>query len=165
MSARRYITIALFLLIATPAARAQTPASRPVPCDSAARCADVRMGDCGMQQTGAMQRMGGMQQMGMMHRMEGMGGRGNMGGMGQDMPMPTTANNARLDSLVSAMHQARGDKKLAAMEKVIDELLAHHGMMQEHMRRRMNGGMGSAGGGKSCDSCSNPDSMDQSHDQ
>lgn len=103
----------------------------PAPTDSA--------GCCGMKSTPAkpdcpmMQGKGGSMS-GMQHSMGGGMGMGGMGGMGgMKMPMPTAAEQARLDSLVSVMHQSKGDKKLAAMEKVLDELLAHRAAMMEHM--------------------------------
>ncbi len=132
MSARAYATVSLLLLAAAPAAYAQSADSHPAPRDSAVPCAGQKMADSGTHQ------VGGMRQMGAMHRMNPMRGMG-------DMPMPSAADNARLDSLVTAMHQSRGDKKLAAMEKVIDELLAHRMMMQDHMRRMMRADMESGG--------------------
>lgn len=152
MSARVYATVTLFLIAAAPAAYAQAPESRPAPRDSAVPCAGVRMADSGMSQMGGMQGM------------RRMGGMGNMGGMGQEgMPMPTAADNARLDSLVNAMHRTKGDKKLAAMEKVIDELLAHRRMMQDHMMRMMRGGMeGGRGPGMKGSGPTSADSMDHS---
>jgi hypothetical protein len=60
-------------------------------------------------------------------------------GMKMDMPMPSATDEARLDSLVTQMHQSKGDKKMAAMEKVLDELLAHRAAMREHMRHMMEG--------------------------
>lgn len=105
----------------TPGCCAAKPA--PAPADSA--------GCCGMKT--AQPRGGGM----------GMGRMGGMGGM--EMPMPTAADQARLDSLVTLMHQSKGDKKVAAMEKVLDELLAHRAAMMEHMMhmRHMMQGMDS----------------------
>jgi hypothetical protein len=58
------------------------------------------------------------------------------------MPMPSAADQHRLDSLVTAMHQSKGDRKLAAMEKVIDELLAQRRVMADHMRHMMEHGPG-----------------------
>lgn len=137
MSTRLTLTLALLLVAAPAAAQAQTPAPRPATSDSA-RCACQQTGDCPMHQMGGMHKMGGMQRM-------GMGAMGNMGGMGgmnrQEMPMPSAADNARLDSLVTTMHKAKGDRKLAAMEKVIDELLAHRRAMQEHMQKMRDGAM------------------------
>jgi hypothetical protein len=144
MSARLHTTIALLLLAVAPAACAQTPATGVTPCDSTTPCA-CRMANgcasgCGMQQMGDMQQMGGMNQMGGMHRMGGMGNMGMMGGMNrQGMPMPSAADIARLDSLVTAMHQTKGDRKLSAMEKVIDELLGQRKLMQDHMKEMMDG--------------------------
>jgi len=132
MSARLHTAIALLFLAAAPAVYAQAPVARATPGDSTTRCpcqvTNGCMGEGGMQ-------MGGMQ-MGGMHRSGGMGGMGMMGRMQQDgMPMPSAADNARLDSLVTAMHKTKGDKKLSAMEKVIDELLGQRKLMQEHMRK------------------------------
>jgi hypothetical protein len=59
-----------------------------------------------------------------------------MGGNAR-MPMAGPAEQARLDSLVTAMHQSKGDRKVAAMEKVIDELLAQRRAMADHMRYMM----------------------------
>jgi len=140
MSARLHTTIALLLLAVAPAAYAQTTATSATPCDSTLRCAcrmtGGGMGGCCMPQ------MGGMHQMDGTHRMGGMGNMGMKGGMNQPgMPMPSAADNARLDSLVTAMHLTRGDKKLGAMEKVIDELLAQRKVMHDHMKVMLEGGM------------------------
>jgi hypothetical protein len=149
MSVRAYTTISLILLAAAPAAYAQSADSRPAPRDSAVPCVGRRMADSGMHQMG-------MRQMGAMHRMDLMAGM-------RDMPMPSAADNARLDSLVIAMHQSRGDKKLAAMEKVIDELLAHRKMMQEHMQRMMRAGMESGGPGMSRSAPADSTNRSQQH--
>jgi hypothetical protein len=43
--------------------------------------------------------------------------------------------NARLDTLVSRMNRATGDRKVAAMAEVINELVAQRKAMHGHMRR------------------------------
>lgn len=144
MSARLHTAIALLFLAAAPAAYAQTPVTSATAGDSTTRCpcqmTNGCMGGSGMHQMGGMQ-MGGMQ-MGGMHRSGGMGGMGMMGSMSQQgMPMPSAADNARLDSLVIAMHKAKGDKKLSAIEKVVEELLGQRKLMQEHMKQMMDGSM------------------------
>lgn len=48
-----------------------------------------------------------------------------------------TMEDARLDSLVTAMHRATGTKKTAAMERVIDALLADRKAMHERMMQMM----------------------------
>lgn len=109
-------------------------------------------GCCGMKSTQArpdcpMMKMGkGEPMQGMQHRM-GSGMDMEMDGMkGMNMPMPTAADQARLDSLVTLMHQSKGDKKVAAMEKVLDELLTQRAAMMEHMMhmQHMMQGMDSA---------------------
>jgi hypothetical protein len=45
--------------------------------------------------------------------------------------------NARLDTLVSRMNRATGDRKLTAMADVINELVAQRKVMHEHMRQMM----------------------------
>lgn len=137
MSARLHTAIALLFLAAAPAAYAQTPATSATPGDSTTRCPCQMTNGC--MGGGGMHQMGGMQ-MGGMHRSGGMGGMGMMGSMNQQgMPMPSAADNARLDSLVTAMHKTKGDKKLSAMEKVIDELLGQRRLMQDHMKQMMDG--------------------------
>ena len=57
--------------------------------------------------------------------------------------------NTRLDSLVARMNQATGNKKVAAMAAVINELVDQRKMMQQHMRQMMesrSGMMERAGG-------------------
>ena len=36
------------------------------------------------------------------------------------MPMPSAEDDARLDSLMSVLHQTKGDRKVAVMERVLD---------------------------------------------
>jgi hypothetical protein len=62
-------------------------------------------------------------------------------GMAQQMRMMDSLN-ARLDTLVSRMNRASGNKKVAAMADVINELVAHRKMMQEHMRQMMESRQG-----------------------
>jgi hypothetical protein len=45
--------------------------------------------------------------------------------------------NARLDTLVSRMNRATGNRKVPAMAEVINELVAQRKAMHEHMRRMM----------------------------
>jgi uncharacterized coiled-coil protein SlyX len=45
--------------------------------------------------------------------------------------------NARLDTLVSRMNRATGNRKVTAMAEVINELVAQRKAMHEHMRRMM----------------------------
>jgi hypothetical protein len=45
--------------------------------------------------------------------------------------------NARLDTLVSRMNRATGNRKVTAMADVINELVAQRKAMQEHMRQMM----------------------------
>ncbi len=134
MSLRTGLLVALALLAGSPALLAQS-APAPAAPDSAGCCQARRAAkpDC----------MSGMMQ-GMRHMPGGM----MEGGMTQEhrMPMPTAAEEARLDSLVSVMHQSKGDKKLAAMEKVLDQLLAHRAAMRDHMRQMMEGMGGMMGG-------------------
>jgi hypothetical protein len=61
------------------------------------------------------------------------------GGMMRD------AGDARLDSLVQAMNQATGNRKVQAMAAVINELVAERRAMHEHMRQMMGHG-GKMGG-------------------
>lgn len=117
-------TLVIGLLSAVPVlARAQSPGASPMPCDSGGGCRRQRM-DMPMP-------------MNMRERMDG---------MDMNMMMPA-ADEARLDSLVDAMHRATGSKKLSAMEKVIDELLAQRKTMREHMTHMMQMRMGGAGQG------------------
>lgn len=50
--------------------------------------------------------------------------------------------NARLDTLVSRMNRATGNKRMAAMADVINELVAQRKAMQKHMREMMQPGGG-----------------------
>lgn len=54
------------------------------------------------------------------------------------------AAEARLDSLVTVMHQSKGEKKVAVMEKVLDELLAQRSAMHQHMMEMMKQHQGDA---------------------
>ena len=45
--------------------------------------------------------------------------------------------NARLDTLVSRMNRATGNRKVTAMADVINELVAQRKAMHEHMRQMM----------------------------
>jgi len=54
----------------------------------------------------------------------------------QEMRMMDSMN-LRLDSLVARMNKESGNKKVAAMAEVINELVAQRRAMQEHMRRMM----------------------------
>lgn len=158
MSLRLSLSAALVLAAgAVSLANAQATPARPgapgccaakpaATADSAGCCAmnpAQPRADCPMTKMGQGGPMPGMQ-----HRMGGeMGGMKGMGGMGgMTMPMPSAADQARLDSLVTVMHQSKGDKKVAAMEKVLNELLAHRAAMMEHMQhmQHMMQGMDSA---------------------
>jgi hypothetical protein len=57
-----------------------------------------------------------------------------------DMPMMHDSADARLDSLVTAMNAAKGDRKVKAMAEVINELVAQRKAMREHMRTMMRSG-------------------------
>ena len=136
MSLRTCLTLAASLVAGTATLSAQS-APPPAAPDSAACCqampATARP-DCMMMQ--------GMQPGA--HRMGQMGmGMGMQNGMGQksmmQMPMPTAADDARLDSLMSVLHQTKGDRKIAVMERVLDELLTQRAVMHEHMRQMMGG--------------------------
>lgn len=59
-----------------------------------------------------------------------------MPGMADQMRMMDSLN-ARLDTLVSRMNRATGNRKLTAMADVIKELVAQRKMMHEHMRQMM----------------------------
>lgn len=149
MSYRASLSLAVALLAGPALLSAQSP-SAPPPASSdttgCCRAASASQMKC-MQGMQDMQGMG-MQGMGMHRGMQGMGMQGGMPGMGgqMKMPMPSAADQARLDSLVTLMHRSKGDKKLAAMEKVLDELLAHRAAMLDHMREMqgMDGGGGMA---------------------
>ena len=45
--------------------------------------------------------------------------------------------NARLDTLVSRMNRATGNRKVTAMADVLNELVAQRKVMHEHMRQMM----------------------------
>ena len=63
-------------------------------------------------------------------------------GMGMHMQRMDSLN-ARLDTLVVRMNAATGNRKVAAMADVINELVAQRRAMQGHMRKMMDsrGGM------------------------
>jgi hypothetical protein len=123
MRAPARTALIIALLSALPVlVRAQNAGASPAPCDSGGSCPRQTMG---------------------MPMPMNMGER--MGGMGMNMMMPV--DDARLDSLVDAMHGAKGSKKVPAMEKVIDELLAQRKIMQQHMTHMMQMQMGGAGQG------------------
>jgi hypothetical protein len=73
----------------------------------------------------------------------------NRGGMMADTAMAQQqmkmmdSMNLRLDSLVTRMNQVSGNKKVAAMADVINELVAQRRAMQQHMHKMMErrGGM------------------------
>jgi hypothetical protein len=66
--------------------------------------------------------------------------------MGRGMMMADSMD-ARLDTLVSAMNKASGDKKVQAMAAVINELVAQRKTMRAHMHQMMDsGGMRRRGG-------------------
>jgi hypothetical protein len=50
--------------------------------------------------------------------------------------------NARLDTLVSRMNQASGNRKVTAMAEVINELVAQRRIMHARMRQMMESGEG-----------------------
>jgi hypothetical protein len=54
--------------------------------------------------------------------------------------------SARLDTLVNRMNRAKGDKKIAAMADVINELVAQRRMMQIRMHGMADSGSGMPGG-------------------
>jgi hypothetical protein len=54
--------------------------------------------------------------------------------------------SARLDTLVNRMNRAKGDKKVAAMADVINELVAQRRMMQIRMHGMTDSGSGMPGG-------------------
>jgi DNA-binding FrmR family transcriptional regulator len=64
-------------------------------------------------------------------------------GMAQQQMRMMDSLNARLDTLVSRMNRATGNKKVTAMADVINQLVAQRKAMQEHMREMMQsrGGM------------------------
>jgi hypothetical protein len=57
-------------------------------------------------------------------------------GMGMHMRMDSL--NARLDTLVTRMNAATGNRKVAAMADVINELVAQRRAMQGHMHKMMD---------------------------
>jgi hypothetical protein len=60
-------------------------------------------------------------------------------GMAQQMRMMDSLN-ARLDTLVSRMNRATGNKKVAAMAEVINELVAQRKAMHQQMRQMWSSG-------------------------
>ena len=66
-------------------------------------------------------------------RPSGMTGRAGMAAQLQMMD----SLNARLDTLVSRMNGATGNRKVTAMADVINELVAQRKAMHEHMRQMM----------------------------
>jgi hypothetical protein len=63
-------------------------------------------------------------------------------GMAAQMQMKDSLNS-RLDTLVTRMNRATGNRKITAMAEVINELVAQRKVMQAHMRQMMEsrGGM------------------------
>jgi hypothetical protein len=70
--------------------------------------------------------------------------RPGMSGMAEQMRVLDSLN-ARLDTLVSRMNQATGNKKVAAMADVINELVAQRKAMQRHMHQMMESRQGRQG--------------------
>lgn len=71
---------------------------------------------------------------------------GGMGMPGGAAPMRMMDSmNARLDSLVGRMNRATGNKKVAAMADVINELVAQRHAMQQHMHQMMESRPGQQG--------------------
>jgi 3-hydroxyacyl-CoA dehydrogenase len=64
------------------------------------------------------------------------GGMAGMPGMAAQMQMMDSLN-ARLDTLVSRMNRATGNRKVTAMAEVINELVAQRKVMQERMHQMM----------------------------
>jgi hypothetical protein len=62
-------------------------------------------------------------------------------GMMMEQVMRLDSLDARLDSLVGQMHTATGNRKVAAMAAVIDELASQQKAMHQHMRQMMHSGM------------------------
>ncbi len=62
-------------------------------------------------------------------------------GMAPGMRMMDSLN-ARLDTLLSRMNRATGDRKITAMADVINELVGQRRAMHEHMRGMMEPPMG-----------------------
>lgn len=117
MSYRASLSLAVALLAGPALLSAQSPSAPPPASDTTGCCRATPTSQmkC-MQGMQDMQGMG-MQGMGMHRGMQGMGMQGGMPGMGgqMKMPMPSAADQARVDSLVTLMHRSKGDKKLAAM--------------------------------------------------
>lgn len=63
-------------------------------------------------------------------------------GMARQQMRMMDSLSARLDTLVSRMNQATGNRRIAAMADVITELVAQRKVMQEHMRAMMQSGRG-----------------------
>lgn len=63
-------------------------------------------------------------------------------GMAQQQMRMMDSLNARLDTLVGRMNRATGNRKVAAMADVINELVAQRKAMHEHMREMMQSGRG-----------------------
>ena len=57
-------------------------------------------------------------------------------GMAAQMQMMDSLNS-HLDTLVSRMNRATGNRKVTAMAEVINELVAQREVMQQHMRQMM----------------------------
>jgi hypothetical protein len=72
------------------------------------------------------------------------GAHGMMGdaGMAQRQMHMRDSLNARLDTLVSRMNRATGNRKVAAMADVITELVSQRKATQEHMRMMMESHQG-----------------------
>lgn len=64
-----------------------------------------------------------------------------MSGMAEQMRMMDSLN-ARLDTLVSRMNRATGNRKVTAMADVINELVAQRKAMHERMRAMMQARQG-----------------------
>ena len=65
-------------------------------------------------------------------------GRGTMGMPGMAAHMRAMDSlDARLDTLVARMNRTTGNKKVAAMAEVLNELVAQRKLMQAHMRQIM----------------------------
>jgi hypothetical protein len=63
-------------------------------------------------------------------------------GMAQQQMHMMDSLNARLDTLVSRMDRATGNKRASAMADVIRELVTQRKTMQEHMRMMMESRQG-----------------------
>jgi hypothetical protein len=68
-------------------------------------------------------------------------GGGGMPGMAEQMRVMDSLN-ARLDTLVIRMNRATGNRKVAAIADVINELVAQRKAMQQHMRQMMESRQG-----------------------